>query len=191
MSAITISRQMGSQGDEVAVQIAQRLGWRLVGRALINQAAKAAGVPYMALADIDELGLLSLRPSQKEWRAYQSQVERIICELVSQGDVVIVGRGSQMVLRERPDVLHVRIIASLEVRVQWLQQEKHLAAEAARATLEASANARARYLRRGYGVRVDDPTLYHLIINTGLLSLPQAVNVVLQTFKDLSGGSHF
>lgn len=191
MSAITISRQMGSQGDEVAVQVAQRLGWRLVGRTLINQAAKAAGVPYMALADIDELGLLNLRPSRHEWQVYQNQVEHIICELGSQGDVVIVGRGSQMVLRERPDVLHVRIIAPFEARVQWLQQEKHLAAEAAGATLEASANARTRYLRRGYGVRVDDPTLYHLIINTGLLSLPQAVNVVLQTFKDLSGSSPF
>lgn len=186
MSAITISRQMGSQGDELAVQVAQRLGWRLVGRALINQAAKAAGVPHMALADIDELGLLSLRPSQKEWRAYQRQVERIIYELANEGDVVIVGRGGQVVLQERADVLHVRIIAPFEVRVQWLQQQKHLSAEAAHATLEASAKARTRYLRRGYGVRVDDPTLYHLIINTGLLSLPQALNVVLQTFKNLS-----
>ncbi|MFN8455597.1 MAG: cytidylate kinase-like family protein [Anaerolineae bacterium] len=190
MSAITISRQLGSQGDELAIQVAQSLGWRLVGRALINQAAVKAGVPHMALVDIDEFGLLSLRPSKKEWQAYQSQVEHIICEWSDEGNVVIVGRGSQMVLRERPNVLHVRVIAPFEVRVVRLQQEKHLSAESARAGIEASAKARARFLQRGYGVQVDDPTLYHLIINTGLLSLPQAVNVVLQTFKDLSGGGH-
>jgi cytidylate kinase len=185
VSAITISRQLGSQGDELAVQVAQRLGWRLVGRNLINQAAVAAGVPHMALADIDELGLLSLRPSRKEWQAYQSQVERIIAEWGDQGNVVIVGRGGQMVLRTRPDVLHVRVVAPFEMRVIWLQQEKHLSAPAAQASLEASAKARTRYLRRGYGVQVDDPSLYHLVVNTGLLSLPQAVNVVLQTLQNL------
>jgi cytidylate kinase len=178
---------MGSQGDELAAQVAQQLGWRLVGRALINQAATAAGVPHMALADIDEFGLLSLRPSRKEWQVYQSQVERIIGEWGDQGDVVIVGRGSQMVLRRRSQVFHVRVIAPFEARVTRLQQEKHISTEAARACLEASAKARTRYLRRGYGVQVDDPTLYHLTVNTGLLSLSQAVNIVLQTFQTWIG----
>lgn len=183
MSAITISRQMGSQGDELALHVAQHLGWRLVQRNLINQAALGAGVPHMALADIDELGLLNLRPSAKEWKAYQNQVEGIIRYWADQGKVVIVGRGGQMVLQGRPEVFHIRVIAPIEMRVAQLQQQETISAESARARLEASAKTRARYLQRSYGVQLDDPTLYHLTVNTGLLGLPQAANLVVRVVQ--------
>ena len=185
MSAITISRQMGSQGDELAGQVAGLLGWRQVSRDLINQAAVAAGVPQVALAEIDELGFFGLRPSARDWRAYQCQVEGLISVLADVGDVVIVGRGGQMALRGRPDVLHVRVVAPLATRIARLQQEQHISAEAARACLEASQKARARYLRRAYGVNVDDPVLYHVVINTGLLDLAQAAGLVVQALRDV------
>jgi cytidylate kinase len=181
MSAITISRQMGSRGDELAWQVAQQLGWQLVERDLINRAAAAAGIPHMALVDIDELGLLNIRPSAKEWRAYQTHVEGIIHAWAYKGEVVIVGRGGQMALHGWPDVFHIRVVAPLEMRIARLQQKENISAESARARLEASAKTRARYLRRSYGVQIDDPTLYHLTVNTGLLGLPQAVSLVLQT----------
>ena len=180
MRAITVSRQMGSRGDELALQVAERLGWRRVCRDLINQAARAAGVPQVALAEIDELGFLGLRTSAKEWGAYQSQVERIIRELADGGDVVIVGRGGQMVLRERPDVLHVRVVAPFGMRMARLRGERNVSEESACACLEASDRARARYLRRSHSARLDDPALYHLTINTGLLGLAQAVDLIVQ-----------
>jgi cytidylate kinase len=183
MNAITISRQMGSQGDELAAQVAQRIGWRWVGRDIINQAALAAGVPQVALAEIDELGFLRLRPSAKERQLYQTQVERILRDLADEGSVVIVGRGGQVVLGRRPDVLCLRIIAPLADRIAWLQQQKVISVEAARAWLEASDKARARYLRRSYGVQVNDPTLYHMVINTGSLGLGPAVDLVVRTLQ--------
>jgi cytidylate kinase len=186
MSAITISRQMGSLGDELALEVAQRLGWRRVCRDLINRAAVEAGVPQVALAELDELGFFGLRPRPADWRAYQRQVERIIAGLADQGNVVIVGRGGQMVLRGRPDVLHVRVIASLEARVARLQQERNISEEAAEASLEASRKVRARYIRRSYDVDLDDPALYHLVINTGLLRLPQAASLVVQALRELA-----
>ncbi len=189
MSAITISRQVGSQGDELAVQVAQRIGWRWVGRDIINQAALAAGVPQVALAEIDELGFLGLRPSARDRRLYRHQVERIIRDLADEGSIVVVGRGSQVVLSHRPDVLCVRVIAPLADRIAWLQQQKVISADAARAWLEASDTARARYLQRSYGVQVNDPTLYHLVINTGLLSLGPAVDLVVRTLQAWSAWS--
>jgi cytidylate kinase len=187
MSAITISRQMSSQGDELALQVAERLGWRRVCRDLINQAAIEAGVPQVALAELDELGFFGLRPRAKDWQAYQSQVERIITDLADQGDVVIVGRGGQMVLRGRPDVLHVRVIAPLETRVTQLQREKNMSTESARAMLDASNKGRARYIRRSYGISLDDASLYHMVINTGLLELPQATHLIVQALYQLTG----
>lgn len=181
MSAITISRQMGSQGDELALQVAQQLGWQFVARDLINRAAATAGVPHMALVDIDELGLLNLHPSAREWRAYQTHVEGLMQAWAYKGAAVIVGRGGQMALRGWPDVFHIRVVAPLEMRIACLQQKENIAAEAARARLEASAKTRARYLQRSYGVQIDDPTLYHLTVNTGLLGLPQAIKLIIQT----------
>jgi cytidylate kinase len=135
----------------------------------------------MALVDIDELGLLNLRPSAKEWRAYQTHVEGIIHAWAYKGETVIVGRGGQMALQGWPDVFHIRVVAPLEMRVAHVQQKENISAESARARLEASAKTRARYLRQSYGVQLDDPTLYHLTVNTGLLGLPQAISLVIQT----------
>jgi cytidylate kinase len=171
---------MGSRGDELAAQVAQQLGWQLVARDLINRAAAGAGIPHMALVDIDELGLLNLRASAKEWRAYQTHVEGIIQAWAYKGEAVIVGRGGQMALHGWPDVLHIRVVAPLEIRMARLQQKENISAESARARLEASAKTRARYLQRSYGVQLDDPALYHLTVNTGLLGLPQAISLVLQ-----------
>lgn len=184
MSAITVSRQMGSRGEELALQVAERLGWQRVCRDLINQAARSAGVPQVALAEIDELGFLGLRPSAKEWGAYQSQVERIIRELADAGNVVIVGRGGQVVLRDRSDVVHVRVVAPFEMRVARLRQERKLSEESACACLVASDRARTRFLRRSHGVQVGDPTLYHLTVNTGLLDLSGAVDLIVQAVRE-------
>jgi cytidylate kinase len=185
MAAITISRQMNSRGDELALHVAEQLGWRRVCRDLINQAALAAGAPQVALAEIDEFGFLGIRPSGKEWRAYRRQIERIILELADQGNVVIVGRGGQVVLRGRPDVLHVRVVAPPEVRVAWLQQEKGLSLEAAQTGLAQRDKSRAGFLRRSFKIQVNDPTLYHLTLNTGFLDLSQAATVIVQAWRQL------
>ena len=183
VSVITISRQMGSYGNEIARQVAEHLGWQQISQDLINQAARDAKVPQVALADIDELGFLGLRPSTKEWRAYQAEVARTICQLADQGHIVIIGRGGQMVLRDRPGILHVRIVAPLEVRIIRSQQRAQISAEAAKARLKASDKARARYLRKGYNATLDDPTLYHLVVNTGLLEVSKAVSLILQAHQ--------
>lgn len=186
MAAITISRQMSSQGDELAVQVARRLGWRTISRELINKAAQAAGAPQVALAEIDELDLLGLRPSPQEWRAYREQVEGIIQVLAEVGDIVIVGRGGQMVLWDWPEVLHVRVVAPLERRVAWLQAAESLSPQAAEARLIQSDKRRSGYLQRSYKVNANDPTLYHLMINTGFFELSQAVDLVVQAFGALT-----
>ena len=183
MGVITISRQMGSQGSQLAQQVAQRLSWRRVGRELINQAALTAGVPQVALAEIDELGLFGLRPTAKDRRAYLRQVEIIITDLAYQGNVVIVGRGGQVILRDRPDAFHVRIVAPLQTRVKWFQQEKQISEQAARACLIESDQVRARYLKQNYKVGVNDPNMYHLVINTGFWRLTQASTILAQSYQ--------
>ncbi|NOZ29149.1 MAG: cytidylate kinase-like family protein [Chloroflexi bacterium] len=175
---ITISRQLGSLGNQVAHATARRLGYRVVWREVINQAARRAGAPEVALATIDDLGLLGLRPSTKARRAYHQAVRQIMEELAAEGNVVIVGRAGQVILRGRPDVLHVKVIAPTQLRAQRIADKQGISLEAACAQIEASDRTRRNYLRRYYHVRWDDPELYDLVINTDRISPEIAAELI-------------
>lgn len=178
MPIITLSREMGSRGDDIALAVAERLGLRLVGRELINRAAQQAGAPEVALAEIDELGLLGVKPTAAALRLYHEKVAAVIEDLAAAGNVLLVGRGGQMVLAGRSGVLHVRVIAPLAQRVATVQARCGISAAAAAARVEASDRVRAALLRRDYGVKWDDPALYDLVLNMAQLDVATAVDVI-------------
>lgn len=180
MKAITISRQLGSLGDEVAQAIASLLNYRVVSREIINQAALRSGAPEMALVTIDELGLLGIQPSVKARRAYQVSVETLMKELADEGDVVIVGRAGQVILHDHPNVFHVKVIAPSALRAERIARLHNLYLEAAKAQIEASDRNRKNYLKRYYRARWDDPELYDIIINTDRLDPEQAACLICQ-----------
>jgi cytidylate kinase len=168
---------MGSLGRQVARQLADDLNYRMVWRELINQAARRSGVPEMALAAIDELGLLDLCPSPEACEAYRQSVKQVMEELRAQGDVVIVGRAGQVILRNYPDVLHVRLIAPRPLRAERIAQRQSIPLDCALAQVKASDRYRKKYLRRFYDVKWGNPELYHLIINTGKVSTSSAAKL--------------
>ena len=180
MAVITISRQMGSLGYEVANIVASKLGYRLVCRDLINQAAQLAGAPEMALAAIDELGLFGFSPSPQMCQDYRQAVKQVMTDLADQGNVVIVGRAGQAILADRDDSFHIRLIASIERRVERIAQKHTISHECALAQVQASDQHRTNYLRRCYGVRWGDPELYHLVINTDRITADQAALLICQ-----------
>lgn len=183
MAAITISRQMGSLGADVAQIVAERLGYHLAWKEIINQAAHRSGEPEVALAAIDELGLLDLCPSPQACLDYQRAVQQVLIELAEQGNVVIVGRAGQAVLHNYPDVMHVRIIASPEVRARRIAHIHGIALAGAFNQIEASDEYRRQYLDRYYDVSWDDPDLYDLVINTGRLDSADAAELVVVAFQ--------
>ncbi len=187
MAVITISRQLGSLGTTLGKRIASRLGYRLVHRDLINRAARLAGAPDVALATIDELGLLGIEPGEAARRAYLRAVRQVVENLAQEGDVVIVGRAGQSILQKHSGVLHLRVVAPFEVRVQRIVAAHGISEEAARAQVRDSDRYRADYLRRFYATAWDDPTLYHLVINTGHMDLDTAAVVVCAAIHSMSG----
>ncbi len=178
MTIITLSRELGSRGDDVAKAVAERLGLRLVGREMINRAAQDAGAGEVALAELDELGLLGVKPSAASQKRYRAKIVEIIEAQAAQGDVLLVGRGSQVVLGQRQDVLHVRITAPLALRCATVQERCKVSAEVAAARVAASDAARAAYHKRHFGVRWDDGSLYDLVLNLARLTVPAAVETI-------------
>ena len=183
MQTITISRQLGSLGEEVAEKVAQHLGYQVVCRELINQAAIQCGAPELAQAWIDDLGILDIQPSPKDRRAFLSAVQEAMEELAERGNVIIVGRAGQIILGKRPDVLHVKVIAPASLRADRIARMHNVPITAAMAQVKASDRTRKDYLRRHYHARWDDPDLYDLILNTARLDADQGACLICKAVE--------
>jgi cytidylate kinase len=230
MTVITISRQLGSRGEEIAAGVAQALDLRLIDAATINRAAQKAGVPEMALAELEHEGerglasqmlkalrtmpstvLLGVLPGDEDELAYVEQSGRtipfgglfsplvppisaslesyvrmvglVIHGLAHEGNVLIVGRGGQMLLRKHPRAVHVQIVAPLAYRTAVIMERQGLDRRAAQNRVRASDRARFDYLRRYHDADWLDPTLYHLVINSGCVPVATAVDLIVATVR--------
>lgn len=112
---------------------------------------------------------------------YVRMVGLVIQNMAKEGNVLIIGRASQVLLRDNPEALHVLVVAPLSDRVQKLMCLEGLNQREATQRIMASDGARAEFLRRYYGVNWLDPQLYDLVINTGQITIQTAVQLVVLT----------
>ena len=203
MRAITISREYGSGGGEIAARLARRLSWQLIDHSVIEQTARELDVYETEVEKHDEEyvegprsgllsrlqqltpaaftpsgGVLPVPSSSAETRAYQETMRRIITTAASTGHAVLVGRGGQVLLSDKRDVLHVRVVAPLEQRVAYVVRREGLDTEAARRRVQAKDQARTRYMQTQFHRQHEDPHLYDLVINTAVLPLESAVDQI-------------
>lgn len=197
MRAITISREYGSGGGEIAARLAKRLQWQLIDHVVVLQVAQKLNVSEQEAENYDERAeslasrlFKSLRaahpgvpaqvaiPYTVDYRAFYEARCQIIAGAVATGHVVIVGRGAQAQLAQRRDVLHVRIIAPLEARIAYVTSRESLDQEAAQARIRRKDQEHVRYLETFYHRQPGDAHLYDLVLNTGTLDLESAVEVI-------------
>jgi cytidylate kinase len=184
MPVITISRQLGSLGCDIAHAVKEQLGYQIVWRELINQAAMRSGAPEVALAVIDELGLLGLSPSSSDIKAYRNSLQAVMEELASTGNIVIIGRGGQAILRGRPDTLHVRLTAPVDTRTSRLAARQDISLQAAMAQIKASDRYRRYFVKRLYRITWDNPDLYDIVLNTAHLQISAAAKIICNALKN-------
>ena len=201
MPVITISQQFGSYGDAVTELVCARLGYRSLDKSLMWSLAAQAGLKLEKLMTLSEdryrprtmmeRFAQHLPPYTRHpvmWAEYGAAIGRevlatksvsqLIQAAYEQGNIVIVGRGGHVVLRDKPDALHVRLVAPLALRIRR-RQLRGLTIEAARAQVTAYDRAAAEFIERYHGVDIADPTLYDLLINTGTLPLPAAADLII------------
>ena len=106
-------------------------------------------------------------------------VDLVIRGLACEGNVLLLGRGGQVLLKDHPGALHIQTVAPLAYRVQMLMTRHALGKREAQNRVRASDRARFDYLRRYHDVDWLDPTLYHLVINTGCLPIDTAVKLII------------
>jgi CMP/dCMP kinase len=202
MRAITISREYGSGGGEIASRLARRLGWHLVDHALVERVARDMGTSLEEAEAHDEAtggftseilktmaylypALMVNAPPEAFLSPddYRRTVDRIVRAAATQGQVVIVGRGSQVILADLRDVLHVRVIAPFEKRVAYVMQREGVDHHTAESRIHRKDHERASYLEREYHQRPDEAHLYDLVLNTSLLDLESAVDIICFTLQ--------
>ena len=224
MAIITISREFGSGGDEVAGRLCQELGYHSFGKAQIIQAAEETTLSKNNAIDYSEdnhvvqsfldwlLGRtaspvqkiawsenpsISPRPEQADVHdaAVLSLVKRAIKAAVRAGNMVIIGRGGQVLLKDTPGVLHVRIEAPVEKRIELVIQQMKQQSSAVQSEekllrtasdmIASRDTASADYIKRYFEVDWHDPRLYHLVLNLGKLSADQAVQIIVAAVHSL------
>jgi cytidylate kinase len=137
----------------------------------------------MAYADVvNEMVTQEVIAKQRRERAaegYTELVRGVIQACADEGNVVIAGRGGQVVLRDWRNVLHVRVIASVETRIRNVMAREDISREEAKALIEESDRRRTRYLQRFYDAKLDDPRLYHLILNTDNVPVVMGAQILI------------
>jgi cytidylate kinase len=179
MSLITISRQIGSLGTEIAKLVSSKLDYEYIDKERIGEALADYGFPERELEAYDEK-----RPSL--WESFSGErkkflhfMQAVIYDFARKGNVVIVGRGSQVLLKDLPGAFHVRIKAPFDIRVKRIMEregddERHVKRILRRWDRDASG-----YIRYLFNVDWDDQSLYDMIINTRKISVDTAAKMIL------------
>ena len=110
----------------------------------------------------------------------------VIKDLATAGDVVIVGRGSNMILKDMPGVLHVGLIDHMEQRVANIREREHLNKVGAEKYITEMEKERVSYFRKFFKAHPDDPSLYHMMLNLGTLRVQTAAEIVAHAAKDVA-----
>jgi cytidylate kinase len=187
---ITISRQAGTDGAELARAVAEALGFQLWDQELVQRVAERIGAPEALLRSVDErarstiedllAGILMGDASTEA--EYLTQLMRVIHTLAHHGGAVIVGRGAQFVLAPE-SALRVRVVAAVEVRLRKLASSGKLSDAAAQSELEKIDRERLQFVRRHYKRDASDPSAYDLVVNVGTMNASAAVAVIVGAYR--------
>ena len=208
MAVITFSRQYGSGGNEIAARVAELLGYSIFDKTMMTKMAAEMGLSAHEVVDFSELDyrsqsildrLLGRSKTVGESRAWYEDVQGVrrpeitkisedkaialvrgvIAAAYERGDVVIVGRGGQAILKDRPGVLHVRIEAPLAHRMEAVMEQTDLLPTQSEVAIEDQDRAAQSYVKRFYDIDPTDPVHYHLVVNAGLLDRESAAEVIV------------
>jgi len=214
MAVTTMSRQTGSGAEEVADRVAEELGLRMFDKGLMMRVAAEVGIHESEIVDYSEeeyearnfferlfsrqrtvaevatrtrgtIGGEQIGTQVLDEARAIDLIRATVGAAYERGNVLIIGRGGQAILEDKPDVLHVRVVTPLEERVMRLQEQENLTAPQARRLAMERDRATAEYLRTFHHINWDDPTLYHLAVNTGKLGMDKAVELIVAAAKGL------
>ncbi len=159
---------------------------------LEHSAVAGAADPMSAVSGLESLVTSTYReaaalpgPSETELndRRYKEAITSLMTELAAKGNVVIIGRGSQAILCDCADALHVAVTAPLAVRIRRVAERDGVPPVKAKEYVEESDKGRIDYHHKYFKVDPADPNLYNLVVNTARFSIDEAARLIVAAFR--------
>ena len=197
MAVITISRQFGAGGITLGKMIAEKFGYTFADTEIIKMVAEMANVSTHFVETVErEAGgkfakFISKTVSKplverilKDERGYIDEeiyldyLVLIIAQMGDDGNVVILGRGSQYILNDLPDAYHILLIDTFENRVRFIQKNYELSPGRASQAVKNEDKRRFNLYKKLGKTDYDNPDLYHLVLNMARIRLDKALQLV-------------
>lgn len=191
---ITISRQAGAGGITIGEKLvaylwendkAAQCPWTVFDKTLVGRVleehklpeAFSAYMPESKVSQVDDImeELFGLHPA--EW-ALAHKTSETILDLAQMGNVILVGRGANIITKRLRNGFHVRLIASPEKRIEHLQEYYKLDRKHAIKLMEKEDKGRRDYVKEHFDKNIDDPLAYDLVINTDRISYDQTARLI-------------
>jgi len=195
---VTIDREYGSGGAEIAQEVAQALGWKLWDQALTDEIARLLDCPKRTVAEHEEKrdslqyrlfksfmrgsfegSLNAPRLKMVDADCIKDLARQVVLGAAREGNAVIVGRGSAYHLHDRTDAMHVFVYAPFEEKVRRLiaRGKSEREAEELADTVDRE---RAEYIKKYFDVEWPDRHYFHLMVNT-IIGDEMAVQTILRS----------
>jgi cytidylate kinase len=180
------------QRDERPATLGERLASML--RTFLERSAVAGGDPALGPEGLgivlsrrygDIMGESPSEPPDVDERRYIDTITGVIEALAQSGNVVLLGRGSPIILRDRSDSLHVLTTAPQDLRVRRVALRDEMPLEEATRRVHDSDRGRVAFHRKFFKVDADDPSLFDLVIHTGRLPYEVAADLVVKAARSL------
>jgi hypothetical protein len=191
---VTISRQAGAASHSVAEALAPKLQsrgprgagpWEMFDRNLVERVLQEHGLPERLAAFMPEDRISAMSDMMDELFGFHPSALSLvrktadtILHLAQLGNVILIGRGSNVITRQVEDGFHVRLVGSREARIRRVRQRMGLDGDEASEYVRRVDLGRARYVKKYYGRDIDDPLLYHVVINTDRLSVDEVAEII-------------
>ncbi len=199
MAVITISRQFGAGGITLGKMIAEKYGYIFADTEVIKMVAEMANVSTHFVETIEkEAGgkfskfiskmvskplverILKDERGYIDEEIYMDYLVLIIAQMADDGDVVILGRGSQYILNDHPDAYHILLIDEFENRVRFMRENYDLSEKRAIHVVKSEDKRRKNLYQKLGKTDYDNSSLYHLVLNMSKISLDKALQLVCE-----------
>jgi cytidylate kinase len=182
MAVVTISREYGSAGTEVARKAAELLGYHLVDKAAIGRILAGYGLIDFDSAYEAESGIWSAFDTRQ--RTLVAMLERIALAVARHGHSVMLGRGAYAVLAGRSGVLSLRLRAPFDWRVERAMREEGLGDRSvAEAKVREGDKVRASFVSAMYGLRWDSMERFDLVIDTSVVGIDRSASWIAEVAR--------
>lgn len=201
MAAVTISKEFGTEGEKIAAQAAQRLGYEYIGKNLVAKIAKELKISESEASTFRSTSqsrilrfvdrytcsvvqkVVDREHGCLDDKSYYEVTKKLVQDVYNAGNVIILGWGGQCILQGKPDTLHVRLTKDNDLKIKEAIKSENLSPNAAKTLIEREEGDLKEYIKHYFNEDWNAAHLYDLVIDMGKTSVEKAVDIICDNLK--------